>query len=82
MDTVLDMDMQHWIQGQSTPKFATASLPAEFLIRLYRPLTTNLLESTFDLDAVVGVKACIPIFLMVVHADGVETPIVQRRLQC
>lgn len=68
---------------QSTWTTTRSSAP-EFLIRLHRPPTTNLSESTFDQRLRLARRCRRLAFLItvMVHATGVETPIVRWRLRC
>lgn len=68
---------------QSTWTTTRPSAP-EFLIRLHRPPTTNLSESTFDQRLRLARRCRRLAFLItvMVHATGVETPIVRWRLRC
>lgn len=72
-----------WATSSAQLLSLSSSVP-EFLIWLNRPLTTNLSESTFDQRLRLARRCRRLAFLItvMVHASGVETPIVRWRLQC
>lgn len=75
-------------RGFSSKAWATPSATVphapEFLIRHRHPPTTNLSESTFDQRLRLARRCRWLAFLItvMVHATGVETPIVRWRLRC
>lgn len=72
-----------WATSSAQVLFSFSCAP-EFLIWIHRPPTTNLSESTFDQRLRLARRCRRLAFLItvIVHASGVETPIVRWRLQC